>query len=134
MEKFKQLGISEHVLKSIEEQMFVDPTEIQDKAIPLILKGKDVIAGAATGSGKTLAFASGIIHNIKHGEGIKSLILTPTRELAEQVTTEMIKFSKYKHLSVVKVYGGVSIVPQIYNLILICRKIHNQLCRFRQDG
>jgi len=116
MEKFKQLGISEHVLKSIEEQMFVDPTEIQDKAIPLILEGKDVIAGAATGSGKTLAFASGIIHNIKPGEGIQSLILTPTRELAEQVATEMEKFSKYKHLSVVKIYGGVAIIPQINNL------------------
>lgn len=116
MEKFRQLGVSEHVLKSIEERKFTEPTEIQDKAIPLILEGKDVIAGAATGSGKTLVFASGIVHNMEHGKGIQSLILTPTRELAEQVSEEMIKFSKYRHLSVVKVYGGVSINPQIDGL------------------
>lgn len=116
MEKFRKLGISEHVLKSIHESNFEIPTEIQDKAIPLIIGGKDVIAGAATGSGKTLVFASGIVHKIEHGKGIQSLILTPTRELAEQVSKEMINFSRHKHLLVAKVYGGVSINPQIDNL------------------
>ena len=61
MERFRKLGIIEPILKSIEEQKFEHPSEIQEKAIPLIIEGKDVIAGASTGSGKTLVFAAGII-------------------------------------------------------------------------
>jgi len=85
MEKFKELGLCEHVLKVISNKKFVKPSEIQEKTIPLILEGKDVIAGSATGSGKTLAFGSGMIRNIEKGRGIQGLVLTPTRELAEQV-------------------------------------------------
>jgi len=116
MEKFRKLGLIEPVLKSIQEQKFEEPTEIQEKSIPLILEGKDVIAAASTGSGKTLAFAAGIIKNAERGKGIQSLILTPTRELAEQVSTTFQRFSKYKHLSIIAVYGGVSINPQIDGL------------------
>jgi len=116
MEKFRKLGISEAVLKSIQEQNFETPSEIQEKSIPLILEGKDVIAGAATGSGKTLVFASAIIKTAEKGLGVQALILTPTRELAEQVSTTIQKFSKNKHLEIISVYGGVSINPQMYNL------------------
>ena len=116
MERFRKLGIIEPILKSIEEQKFEHPSEIQEKAIPLIIEGKDVIAGASTGSGKTLVFAAGIIKIAEKGHGIQSLVLTPTRELAEQVSSTISKFSKNKHLEIIPVYGGVSIEPQIRQL------------------
>jgi ATP-dependent RNA helicase DeaD len=113
MEKFRKLGIIEPILRVIEEAKFTEPSEIQEKSIPLVIKGKDVIAGSATGSGKTLAFGSGIIQNCEHGRGIQSLILVPTRELAQQDAKALKVFSKYKPLNIVCVYGGVSINPQI---------------------
>jgi ATP-dependent RNA helicase DeaD len=116
MNDFRELGIIEPVLKSIEEEKFERPTEIQEKSIPLILAGTDVIAEAATGSGKTLAFASDIIQKSRKGMGIQALVLTPTRELAQQVATALRVFSKYKPLRIVAVFGGVSINPQIERL------------------
>ncbi|HID19606.1 MAG TPA: DEAD/DEAH box helicase [Methanophagales archaeon] len=116
MMDFKELGIIEPILKSIEEEQFERPTEIQEKSISLILSGKDVIAEAATGSGKTLAFAADIIQKTKSGTGIRALVLTPTRELAQQVATALSDFSKYKPLRIVAVFGGVSINPQIGRL------------------
>ena|SRR3989344_2580700 len=112
MESFKKLGISQELLRSIEEAGFKEPSDIQKKTIPLVLAGKDVIGGSATGSGKTLAFGAAIIDKIKKGNGIKSLILTPTRELAEQVCKTLQYFSKFKGLNVISVYGGVDIKPQ----------------------
>lgn len=116
MESFKNLGISEPVLKSINDSKFESPSEIQEKSIPLILAGKDVIAGSATGSGKTLAFASGILQSSEKGKGIQALVLTPTRELAEQVAKALTKFSRYKPLTIIAVYGGVGIAQQIREL------------------
>lgn len=116
MDNFKKLGISNAILKSIDEQGFENPTEIQEKSVPLILDGEDVIAGSATGSGKTLAFASGILQNSDKGNGIQALILTPTRELAEQVANSFRKFSKYDPLKIISIYGGVGINPQIKGL------------------
>ena len=116
MEKFRKLGIIEPILKVIEEEEFEKPTEIQEKSIPLVVSGKDVIAGSATGSGKTLAFGSGIIQNVEKRKGIGALVLAPTRELAEQVSGSLKKFAKYQPLNIVTVYGGVSIVPQTRNL------------------
>jgi ATP-dependent RNA helicase DeaD len=116
MENFRKLKISEEILKSLSDMKFEKPTEIQEKTIPLILEGKDVIAGAATGSGKTLAFGAGIIQNSVSGHGIQALILTPTRELADQIKKNLRSFSRYKPLSVEAIYGGVSIVPQIKGL------------------
>jgi len=116
MEKFRKLGIIEPILKSIEQERFEKPTEIQEKSIPLILAGKDIIAGSETGSGKTLAFGSGIIQNAERGKGIQALIMTPTRELAEQISMALKKFSRYKPLEIIAVYGGVSINPQIDKL------------------
>ena len=116
MEKFRKLGIIEPVLQAINEEGFLEPTEIQLKSIPHAVSGKDVIAGAATGSGKTLAFAAGIIQSAERGKGIQALVLAPTRELAVQITLEMKKSSKHKPLNVVDIYGGIGINPQIERL------------------
>ncbi len=116
MENFKILGISEPVLRAIKDERFDSPSEIQEKSIPLIIAGKDVIAGSATGSGKTLAFAAGILKNTQKGRGIQALVLTPTRELAEQVAQALLRFSKYNPLEIIAVYGGVGINPQIRGL------------------
>lgn len=113
MEAFRELGFVEPILELIKQERFTEPSEIQRKAVPLILKGQDVIAWSATGSGKTLVFAAGIIQNTEREKGIQALILVPTRELAEQVFSVFKKFSKHKELNVVSVYGGVSILPQI---------------------
>ena len=114
--EFKKLGLSPNVIKVLEEEKFEKPTEIQELTIPLVLDGKDIIARASTGSGKTLAFGSTILQNTKKDFGIQALILTPTRELAEQDSKALKKFSKYKPLEIISVYGGVSINPQIKNL------------------
>ena len=116
MEQFKKLGICENVLKVISNKKFTEPSEIQKKTIPLVIKGKDIIAGSATGSGKTLAFGAGLIKDTEKNGGLQSLVLTPTRELAEQITGALKEFSYYKKLEVVSVYGGVSIVNQIKKL------------------
>jgi len=116
MESFRELGLSEQLLKLIEKAGFRKPSEIQKKVIPLVLQGKDVIGGSATGSGKTLAFGAGVIERIKKEKGLQVLILTPTRELAEQVGNVFTRFSEYKQLSVAIVYGGISINHQIRDL------------------
>lgn len=114
--EFRKLCIIEPIIRVIEEEHFEKPSEIQEKAIPLVVEGKDVIAGSATGSGKTLVFGAGIIQNSERNGKIQSLVLTPTRELAEQVSKALEKFSKYRKLRILAVYGGVSINPQIDRL------------------
>ncbi len=116
MKTFQELGIAPAILQAIEELKFKAPSEIQAKAIPLVLEGKDIIAGSATGSGKTLAFGAGLLQKCEQGKGVQGLVLTPTRELAEQVCSALKRFSKHKPLSIVPVYGGVSIEPQIKQL------------------
>jgi len=116
MEQFEKLGLCEHVLKVISAKKFTEPSEIQKKTIPLILEGKDVIAGSATGSGKTLAFGAGMIKNAEKGKGIQGLILTPTRELAEQVSCALAEFAYYKELEITAVYGGVAMGNQVKKL------------------
>lgn len=116
MNVFENFGFSHELLTAIKNLGITEPTEIQVGTIPDIMKGKDVIGESATGSGKTLAFGCGIIDNVMHGKGIQALILTPTRELAEQVKGEFIKLSAQKNLSVLSIYGGVAIGPQIDQL------------------
>lgn len=116
MKTFKELGLDKNLLKILEEIGFDEPTEIQEKVIPLVLAGKDVIAESATGSGKTLAFGMPIIQNLKPQKELQVLILTPTRELAEQDSKFLKIFSKYSPLKIVTVYGGVSIGMQIEDL------------------
>ncbi|MGM5487821.1 MAG: DEAD/DEAH box helicase [Nanobdellota archaeon] len=113
--KFEELGIKGLVLRSLQERGFDTPTSVQEQSIPLTLQGKDVIAQSATGSGKTLAFGAGIIQNMQKGQGIKALVVTPTRELANQVKDSLLDFCQ-KKLNVVSVYGGVSISPQMVAL------------------
>src|SRR3989344_2566689 len=116
LESFSKLGISAGMLKVLADAGFTKPTDVQKQSIPLVLAGKDVLGSSATGSGKTLAFGAGIIERLNHGRGIQSLILTPTRELAEQVGKTLQKYSKHVGLKVIEIYGGVSIVPQKHEL------------------
>ncbi len=116
MKKFEELGIDEKVLDAIKDMNFEKPTEIQEKAIPAVLAGRDIIAESATGSGKTFVFAAGIIHSIKPDHKIQALILTPTRELAEQISDALKKFAKYYKFKITAVYGGVPIERQIRDL------------------
>jgi ATP-dependent RNA helicase DeaD len=116
MEQFEKLGLSADVLSVLQEAKFKIPSEIQEKTIPLALAGKDIIGGSATGSGKTLAFASPIVENLKSNGNIQSLILTPTRELAEQVAKAIKQFAKNKQLNTLAVYGGVDIQQQMRRL------------------
>ncbi|MBN2567706.1 DEAD/DEAH box helicase [Candidatus Woesearchaeota archaeon] len=113
---FDHLGMSEPLLRAIKEAGFTEPSTIQKKAIPLITQGRDIVAGSATGSGKTLAFGAGIIDHIERGRGIQALIMTPTRELAEQNAKELDRFSVHAPMKTVLVFGGVSINPQIQHL------------------
>lgn len=113
MTSFSELGLSELFLNTLSQLHIHEPTEIQEKTIPLALEGKDVIGCSATGSGKTLAFGAGMIEHLPHGKGIQALILTPTRELAEQVGTSLIRFARHTKLHVAIVYGGVGMAPQI---------------------
>ena len=116
MKSFEELGLSRNLLKILEEMNFEAPTEIQEKVIPLAMAGKDVIGESATGSGKTLAFGAPVIEKVENGKGLQALILTPTRELTEQVSKSLSGFSKYKSLRIVSIYGGVSLGPQIEGL------------------
>lgn len=116
--EFEKLGFSKDVLRVIEEKGFRKPTEIQKKAVPWVLKGEDVIGGSATGSGKTLAFSASILEKLNPGRNVQAIILTPTRELAEQVSDSIKEFSKYKKLKTISVYGGVSINPQIRDIAI----------------
>lgn len=116
VKQFEELGICEDVLRVVRAKKFEKPSEIQEKAIPFVVSGKDIIAGSKTGSGKTLVFGAGIIKNIGHKKEIQALILTPTRELTEQVSLALSEFSYHKKLEVTSVYGGVSIENQIKKL------------------
>ncbi|MBI2650002.1 DEAD/DEAH box helicase [Candidatus Woesearchaeota archaeon] len=102
--------------KAFLELGFEEMTDIQKKSIPLIQEGRDVIGQSQTGSGKTAAFGFPMLEKVSHNHGIQSLVLVPTRELCEQVTSELRKFAKYKKANINSVYGGVSINPQIEHL------------------
>jgi ATP-dependent RNA helicase DeaD len=116
MNYFEELGLSSKQLKAIERLGFTEPTQIQKLSIPHIMEGKDVIGESATGSGKTLAFGCGIIERVFQNQGIQALVLTPTRELAQQVTDSLKELSSQKPLKIHAIYGGVSIGPQIKDL------------------
>ncbi|MCA9485731.1 MAG: DEAD/DEAH box helicase, partial [Nanoarchaeota archaeon] len=116
MNKFEELGLGKEILATVKSLGFTEPTPIQEETIPLTLKGKDIIGQAATGSGKTLAFGTQAIMRAESGKGIQALVMAPTRELAEQVASEMRKFASGYDLKIVDIYGGVAINPQIRKL------------------
>ncbi len=115
MNKFEQLGLSESLLRAILDLGFENPTEVQEKAIPLLLaQDTDMVALAQTGTGKTAAFGFPLIQKIDaDNRNTQALILSPTRELCLQITNEIKNYSKYeKGINVVAIYGGASITEQ----------------------
>jgi ATP-dependent RNA helicase DeaD len=118
LEKFKELGLSEAMLKEIKKKGFDEPTEIQEKIIPMLLGGDmDVVGQAQTGTGKTAAFGIPIIEKMEKRTGsVQALVLVPTRELALQVAEELDSLKGKKKLSILAVYGGQSIREQIREL------------------
>ena len=118
MKSFTNLGISPLVENILKQQGIEQPTPIQEKAIPEVIAGKDVIAKAQTGTGKTLAFLLPILENLDMSdEHIQALIVTPTRELALQITAEVQKFAeKMEHVHVLAVYGGQDVEQQLKKL------------------
>ncbi|MGM0844861.1 MAG: DEAD/DEAH box helicase [Bacillota bacterium] len=118
MKDFKSLGISEKTISRLQKNNVNTPTPIQEKAIPSVIEGKDVIAQAQTGTGKTLAFILPIIENFDFDKGsIQALIVTPTRELALQITEEVRKLIRHiEGISVLPVYGGQDVDKQLNKL------------------
>ncbi len=114
--KLEELNLNHSLIKAVKEMGYEEPTEIQEKCIPVILEGKDIFGQSKTGSGKTAAFGLPILEKIKPGNGIQALILTPTRELCVQVTEALNDFGKYLNAKATSIYGGVSIEPQIRDI------------------
>ncbi|MDP2687996.1 MAG: DEAD/DEAH box helicase [Aequorivita sp.] len=115
---FKSLGLSDALLKAISKKGYETPSAIQQKAIPLILEGKDVLASAQTGSGKTAGFALPMLQLLSsqptlRQRPVRALILTPTRELAAQVQDEFREYSEFTDLRSTVIFGGVGANPQI---------------------
>lgn len=121
---FNQLGLSDQLLTTLTELNFTAPTSVQEQAIPLVLEGKDVLAGAQTGTGKTAAFGLPIIQRlietkdnvIPNPKLVRALVLVPTRELAQQVFDNVTSYAKGTDIKVVVAYGGVSMKVQTDNL------------------
>ena len=120
---FEELGLHRSLLKAVTEEGYNEPTPIQQKAIPIILKEKDLVGCAQTGTGKTAAFAIPIIHYLhsvigssKRTKQIRCLVVTPTRELAIQIGESFDTYSKYTNLRQITVYGGVSQINQVDQL------------------
>ncbi|MFA6888114.1 MAG: DEAD/DEAH box helicase [Candidatus Woesearchaeota archaeon] len=108
--------IKKEIVQALNEQGISVPTLIQEKAIPLVMSGKDVIGISRTGSGKTAAFVVPILQTMTQEKGVQALIVVPTRELAVQIMGEIQKFGKYMHCTVAAVYGGVSLNNQIFEI------------------
>ena len=108
--------IKKEIAQALNEHDITVPTLIQEKAIPLILSGKDVVGISKTGSGKTATFIVPILEKLTPERAVQALIVVPTRELAVQITGEIIKFGKYLNGRVAAVYGGVSLNNQIFEI------------------
>ena len=115
---FNELGLSEPLLRAIQDKGYDTPSPIQQQAIPAVLSGQDVMAAAQTGTGKTAGFTLPLLHRLSHGHparanSVRALVLTPTRELAAQVADSVTTYGKYLPLKSVVVFGGVKINPQM---------------------
>ncbi len=116
---FKDLKLHKTLLRAIAEKAYEFPTLIQERAIPLVLEQKDIIASSQTGTGKTAAFALPILHLLfsrqdapKKSKKIRALIVSPTRELAVQIKDDFLSYSTYTNLRTAVIFGGTSIAPQ----------------------
>lgn len=121
MKNFCELGLSKQMSVALAEFGYEQPTEIQDKAIPVVLSGKDLLASAETGSGKTAAYALPIIEFLKAStknptKKPRALVLVPTRELAVQVASQFERFGRHVNLRVLTIYGGTGYDKQIRGL------------------
>ncbi|MCK5894776.1 MAG: DEAD/DEAH box helicase [Endozoicomonadaceae bacterium] len=119
--RFSSLGLSAPILRAIAEQGYETPTPIQAKAIPLVINGQDVMAAAQTGTGKTAGFTLPILERLSTGgraqaNHVRALVLTPTRELAAQVSESVATYGKHLPLRSAVVFGGVKINPQMMQL------------------
>jgi ATP-dependent RNA helicase RhlE len=122
---FEELNLAPAILKAVQEQGYEIPTPVQSQAIPIVLSGHDLLAGAQTGTGKTAAFTLPMLHKLtmsrsspnKFGVyGIRALVLTPTRELAAQVEESIRNYGKYLQLNSCVIFGGVGMKPQVDKL------------------
>ncbi|MBI5001469.1 MAG: DEAD/DEAH box helicase [Euryarchaeota archaeon] len=110
--RFEEARLSPEVLRAVGELKYEQMTEIQELVIPRAMKGEDVIGHSATGSGKTAAFAIPILEKIDRKGGLQALVISPTRELALQITEMTEQLGKYTGVRVATLYGGVSLNPQ----------------------
>src|SRR5215212_1399347 len=110
---FTALGLTGEITATIDRIGFVNPTPIQAEVIPIALQGKDVIGLAQTGSGKTAAFALPMAERLVHGQGVRGLILSPTREIALQTKAFLDLFGKHHQLTTACLIGGVKMKPQL---------------------
>ncbi|MBD3612562.1 MAG: DEAD/DEAH box helicase, partial [Hydrogenovibrio crunogenus] len=118
---FASLGLSKPILDAVTQQGYETPSPIQAQAIPAVLEGKDVMAAAQTGTGKTAGFTLPILERLSKGKPAgpnqaRALILTPTRELAAQVSDSVETYGKQLSLKSTVVFGGVKINPQMMRL------------------
>ena len=117
---FKELGLSAELLRAVDTKGYSEATPIQQQAIPHILKGHDILAGAQTGTGKTAGFTLPLLQRLQNGEEnrrkIRALVLTPTRELAAQVGQSVDDYGRYLPFKTAVIFGGVSINTQISKL------------------
>ena len=118
---FQSLGLSKALLKAINNQGYTEPSPIQEKAIPLILKGKDILASAQTGTGKTAGFTLPMLQRLSQGQSqkrrkVRALIITPTRELAAQVHANVKSYSEFLNIQSTVIFGGVNQRPQVATL------------------
>lgn len=117
MASFLSLALDKALIDATKAKGYSEPTPIQQKAIPAILANKDVMAGAQTGTGKTAAFALPILQKLKQhlpeNRPVRALVLTPTRELAQQVYKSFVSYAENTEVNIAVAYGGVSINPQI---------------------
>lgn len=122
---FNDLGLSEPLLKAVRDQGYDTPSPIQAQAIPAVLSGRDVMAAAQTGTGKTAGFTLPLLERLSKGgreesrvqsNNVRALVLTPTRELAAQVSDSIATYGKYLNLHSTVVFGGVKINPQMMRL------------------
>jgi len=116
MSSFNELGLSRPILRSIEKAGYETPTEIQERAIPVTLNGRDIIGASQTGTGKTAAFALPILSQMVPGTQPQCLVLEPTRELAAQVEDQMNLFSYYRPANAILIHGGVGYGKQLDGL------------------
>jgi ATP-dependent RNA helicase DeaD len=110
---FQDLGLKKQILNSIKKAGFTVPSPIQAQAIPVVLSGRDMVGQAHTGTGKTAAFGLPALNNMKRDAGVEVLVITPTRELATQVSDELFKYGKDLGVRTTTIYGGSSYKRQI---------------------